>query len=75
MLDKNMVGFLNRTMFGMVLLVPIFYLDGLGTIARGDYFSFQGWLAINTPSASNLSVFLGAVIWASSSSEAPSSSA
>ena len=41
MLNKNMIGFLNRTMFGVVLFVPIFYLDGLGTITGSYDLSFQ----------------------------------
>ncbi len=70
-----MIGFLNGTVLGVVLFVPILNLYSLGAVACCDYFSFQGWLAINTPAASNLNVFLGAVIWANSSSEAPSSCA
>lgn len=42
MFDKNMVSFLDGTMLGMVLFVPILYLDGFGAISRGNYSSFQG---------------------------------
>lgn len=42
MSNKNMIGFLDRSVLGVVLFIPIFYLDGLGTITGRDYSSFQG---------------------------------
>lgn len=41
MFNKYMVGLLNRAMFRMVLLVPIWNLDGLWTVGRSDDLSFQ----------------------------------
>lgn len=73
--NEHVVCFLHRTVLGMVLLAPILYLDGLGTISGTDDLAFQDQLPMSTPSASKRRVFLGAVIWANSSSEAPSSSA
>ncbi len=70
-----MVGFLDGAVLGMVLFVPIFYMDGFGTITGDNNLAFQNQLAIRTPSASNLRVCLGSVIFANSSWVAPSSSA
>lgn len=41
MLYKNMVALLNGTVLGVVLLVPIFNLNGFGAIGSYNYVSFH----------------------------------
>lgn len=70
-----MIGFLNCTMFRMVLLVPLFQLNGGRTISSRDNLALQGQLEIRTPLASKRNVLLGWVILATSSWVAPLSRA
>jgi hypothetical protein len=39
--DKHMFGFLYGTVKRMVLLIPVFNLNGFGTISSGNNVAFQ----------------------------------